>query len=270
MLQTAFDRNRRSRGFTLIEVLLATAIATGLLLAAILFYQQTADLRGQILAQGDRYAQIRLVMDRLVADLRTARPRPGDENAFSGNGTAIQFYRTAWTGSVPGGAAGIGASDLTQVKIFAVQSLDGTNTVVTGIQRVDGPAGIGQRESMAQPLADTSVTGFHAVSTNLNPGETRPQLSGLPQGSSGRRADVLSDVIRYVQFRYWDGQVWVDGWTNSSPPPGVEISLSCEPAVEGTNSGEYATEMFRRVLFIPGGEALRKPELDGRGSSLTP
>ena len=265
-------RGLDSDAFTLVEVLLAISIATGLLLAAILFYQQTADLRSQILSQGDRYAQIRLVLDRLVSDLRTARARPGDVDAFSGNGTAIRFFRSSWTGLIPGGAsvAASGGSDLTQVTVFAVQSLDGTNRVVTGIERIEEPIGR-VRQVVAAPGLGVPLTPNRQSSTsNFFPGDTRTGEAAQRLGSSAGRPDALSDVVRFVQFRYWDGLVWVDGWTNSSPPLGVEITLSCEPVVEGTNSGEYASEMFRRVLFIPGGVALRKPEPDGAGAVLSP
>lgn len=253
----------RASGFTLIEVLLAIAIATGLLLVAILFYRQTADLRSQILGQADRYAQIRLVLDRVSSDLRTARAHAGDPAAFSGNGTAIRFERAAWTGPAADGTASFiaGASDLTQITISAIQSLDGTNLTVNGLDRIEEPLAL--RKGRGTP----SETGLPSVA--IQSGASRlgsvSSASAIEKDSRTahlRPAEPLSDAIRFVRFRYWDGVGWMDGWTNFSPPPGVEMTLSCEAPVEGTNAGEYSSEMFRRVVFLPGGEVVRQPGFD--------
>ena len=261
----------RAPGFTLIEVLLAIAIATGLLLVAILFYRQTADLRSQVLGQADRYAQIRLVLDRLSADLRTARAHPGDADSFSGNGTAIRFERAAWTGLAPGATASlpVGGSDLTQVTIAAIQSLDGTNLTVTGLDRIEEPL------ALRKARGPTSETGSPSIASQSGGTRLGSSSSGAAfENGSGnapsRPTDPLSDAIRFVRFRYWDGAGWMDGWTNFSPPPGVEITLSCEVPVEGTNAGEYSSEMFRRVVFLPGGEGVHQPGLDAPGSAIAP
>ncbi len=258
-------------GFTLIEVLLATAIATGLLLVAILFYRQTADLRSQVLGQADRYAQIRLVLDRLSADLRTARAHAGDPDAFSGNGTAIRFERAAWTGLAPGATASllVGGSDLTQVTIAAIQSLDGTNLTVTGLDRIEEPLALRKGRGATSETGSPSIATQSGVSRSGSGRSGGAFENGLGNAPS-RPADPLSDSIRFVRFRYWDGAGWMDGWTNFSPPPGVEITLSCEAPVEGTNVSEYSSEMFRRVVFLPGGEGVRQPGLDIPGSAIAP
>ncbi len=262
---------RTSPGFTLIEVLLATAIATGLLLVAILFFRQTADLRDQVLGQADRYAQVRLVLDRISADLRTARAHAGDPAAFSGNGTAMRFERAAWTGPAPGGtvSALVGGSDLTQVMISATQALDGTNLTVTGLDRTEEPL------DSHKPRPFSSETGTPMNSGLLGSAPVdNGRSTGASENGSGmalpRRPDPLSDAIRFVRFRYWDGTGWMDGWTNFSPPAGVEITLSCEPPVEGTNAGEYSSELFRRVVFLPGGEAARPPGADSWSPATAP
>lgn len=248
--------------FTLVEVLLAIAIATGLLLVAILFFQQAAELRSQIQGKADRYAQVRLVLDRLVADLRTARPRPGESDAFAGNNSAIRLVRVAWTGPIPGAGAQprTGGADLMRINLQADQDLEGTNLVVKGISRSEEPLGVRPRSS--KPADGSLVLTNPAISTNT----TRPASGlSLEPRTQRRRSDLLSDAIRFVQFRYWDGAAWVDGWTNSSPPSGVELTLSCDPPMEGTNRDEYSSELFRRVVFIPGAEASRKQETNEAG-----
>ena len=261
----------RASGFTLIEVLLAIAIATGLLLVAILFYRQTADLRSQVLGQADRYAQIRLVLDRVSSDLRTARAHAGDPAAFSGNGTAIRFERAAWTGPAADGTASFiaGASDLTQITVSAIQSLDGTNLTVNGLDRIEEPLALRKGNGIPPETGWTSLAGQAGLS-RLGSGSSASAAERDSRTALSRPAEPLSDAIRFVRFRYWDGVGWMDGWTNFSPPPGVEITLSCEAPVEGTNAGEYSSEMFRRVVFLPGGEVVRQPGFDVPYPTIAP
>ena len=80
-------------GFTLIEVILALSIAIGILVVALYFYSQTANLRGQLLDESDRLADLRLVMDRLTGELRSALEIP--RQRFSGEGTSLSFVTVA-------------------------------------------------------------------------------------------------------------------------------------------------------------------------------
>ena len=59
--------------FTLVEIILAIGLATGLLLVAMTFYYQATNMRGQVLHELDQVSTIRLVLDRLAGDLRTAQ-----------------------------------------------------------------------------------------------------------------------------------------------------------------------------------------------------
>ena len=71
----------RSQAITLVEMLLAITIAVGMLVVALLFYRQTADLRNQILLESERLATLRLLSDRIAGDLHLAvsSPTPGHE-----------------------------------------------------------------------------------------------------------------------------------------------------------------------------------------------
>ena len=86
-------RDARCGAFTLVEVILAIAIATGLLVIALTFYQQATELRGQILVESERISVIRLVSDRLTADLRQAHPVAGDAESFVGGSGSDRFPR---------------------------------------------------------------------------------------------------------------------------------------------------------------------------------
>lgn len=239
------------RAFTLIEVLLALAISVGLLLAAILFFNQTTELRNRILTESERAAAIRQVMDRISSDLRTALPRSGVSDAFSGGEATLRFIRVAMNlplddGSIPLGGSG---SDLTQITLNAVHSLDGTNRTVSGFDR--------------REISWGSIS-------NVTSSPSSDPTNGLPTASGNPSRAILTDTIHFVRFRYWDGAAWVDGWTNSIPPAGVEITLAPESAGDDKSSDEYPTEVFRRVVFIPGGAAQLQAELDSIGSTLSP
>jgi len=60
-----------------------------LLVVAISYYQRSADLRGKLLEESGRLTTIRLVMDRLSGDLRTAFAEP--RQGFSGTVDSMRF-----------------------------------------------------------------------------------------------------------------------------------------------------------------------------------
>jgi len=250
-----FEKQRRTAqrdpaAFTLIEVILAISIATGLLIGALLFYRQAADLRGQILHESDRIATLRLVMDRVAGDLRSAQVQTGRDDSFTGSNDTLSFTRTGLAIPSPG-TAGDG-SGFFRVTYSAAHSQEGTNRVMTGLNRTEEPAS-GLRAPVPSPNP----------ATGANPFEGGNEMTNHP-------GDLLTDLVRYIRLRYWDGAAWVEGWTNAAPPPGVEIILATDaPAEDGTpdNSGP---EQFRRVVFLPTGVARRKPELDGFNAVLSP
>jgi type II secretory pathway pseudopilin PulG len=83
----------RRAGFTLLEVILALGIAIGLLTVVLFFYQQAAQARSQILEESSRMTALRLLLDRITSDLRTALP-PDDWNAsLLGGPDFVQFVR---------------------------------------------------------------------------------------------------------------------------------------------------------------------------------
>src|SRR5439155_8813829 len=65
-----------SRGFTLVEVILAIGIAIGILMVALYLHSQATNLRAQLLRESERIAAMRLVMERLTSELRNAFAQP--------------------------------------------------------------------------------------------------------------------------------------------------------------------------------------------------
>src|SRR5687767_16033490 len=85
----AEDSGPYQRGFTLVEVILAVVIAAGLLVVAISYYQRATELRARLIEESERLTTIRLMMDRLSGDLRTAFAEP--RQGFTGTSDSMRF-----------------------------------------------------------------------------------------------------------------------------------------------------------------------------------
>ena len=232
--RSASSRRRlRECGFTLVEVILAIGLAIVILVTAMSFYHQATNLRGQLVEVSERVSTVRLVMDRLAADLRVARAH--DWEGFNGDATSLRFVKceaiasSAWTRNQP-------VSDLRLVSYGAATGLDGTNMMVIGLNRSESLAvELRQTRATAAPLDAAPATASSATSTNVAP------------------VEPITDVIRFVHFRYWDGTMWVESWGDVVPPLAVEVSFGLEPLPDDALPDEYPFEVFRRLLALPGG-----------------
>lgn len=238
----------KTHGFTLIEMLLAISLITGLLILAMLFYRQATVLRGQILKESQRVSAVRLVMDRMVADLRSVRTGTGSEMEFRGDGSSASFVTAL---PLPPISAGVPGSDLVRVTLSTVSELTGTNYAVSGFLR---------REESLNAVAPVT----------LLPGGTMPVSALSEMTNQVPAVEPTTDLIRYARFRYWDGAAWQTGWTNSAPPTGVEIVLGTEPQPDDATFEEYPYEQFRRVVYVPSGRVLVSPDAEQFGFPSTP
>lgn len=260
LLRHSRERVRRTNSaeaaFTLVEMILAIGIAVGLLIVALTFHRQATDLRAQILQASERNAAIRLVFDRLAADLRTARAGGEWADPFVGTGDSLSFTRYGHPAGPVGATAGAGfpGGDVVRVSFSAWQGSDGTNRVVVGFDR---------REEIPGAPAPASSLSPSGSSTNLSSGDA-PGLAFTNQLTAAR--EPLTDAIRFVRFRYWDGAGWQEGWTNGRPPAGVEVVLGMEPLPPEATPEEYPFEQFRRVIVVPAGLAQGRPATRGMAS----
>ena len=272
------QRRRPPRGaFTLVEVLLALGIGSALLVFAILFYRQAAELRTQILQESDRLATLRLVMDRLASDLRTAQGISGRGDAFSGGSNWISFVRM----TLPNGqsAATRSGSILRRITYAAPLRAESTNSSIAGLTRAeespDAPPSIG---------SSSASTNIAALSESAAADAAGSDGVSATVGSDVTPRNLMTDLVRFLRFRYWDGAVWLEGWTNAMPPSGVEVVISTDAApIESapetaaassspSSSAEANTETsasFRRVIFIPTGVAVRRGPVDSLTSPTT-
>ncbi len=241
-------------GFTLLEVVLALGIALGLLAVVLFFYQQAGRLRDATLTETSRLAAIRLTMDRLATQLRTACPLPG---AFSGGPQEIEFVRNGVAD--PGAWAGSTNGDVEAFPLLRVHySMVSANAAGGGggLQCVEEPCDsrttqpLTNEDNSQQPLTDTnSEMGLDSMlgSNTLldSPGGT-DSLAGLGLGDTnspdiqgnGNTTAVASlttststviSELHYFRLRYWNGTAWLNSWTAGNLPGGVEVTLAAEP-----------------------------------------
>lgn len=265
-MRTPFGSSNRRRdrlAFTLVEVLLAISIASALLISALLFYRQAADLRTQILVESDRLGTMRRILDLMASDLRSAQAVPGVGDAFSGGSNWISFTRLAVPRTGPGGASGAGALSLQRVTYTAPVHTEGTNTSVAGLSRVEDSPDAARPSLPVAPPAGLDPGPFGGtnrgtVSISYEEAIAKPREEAP--------ANLITDLVRFVRLRYWDGAAWLDGWTNSVPPPGIEIVISTEDQATESAPDPNASapdDLFRRVVFLPTGVAQRRSEMEG-------
>lgn len=232
------------RAFTLLEVILALVIATGLLVVVLYFYQQSANLRTQLIQESERIASVRLLMDRLTAELRAASPLSSSRIAFAGDATSMRFItvglpvRSAWN-TGPSGRLVTPQTDLKLVSYSLGRSIEGTNVVATGLVRTEQP---------------TVEVRSRASSGRSNEVAAERRTAPAPAPA---RLEPVTDAIRYVRFRYWGGDDWKESWSEVELPKAVEVSLGGEPPPERTadEAEDFPPDLYRRVVFLPGSEA---------------
>jgi len=228
--------------FTLLEVVFAIGIATGILVAALAFHHQATALRANLLDEAERLAAVRQIMDRLAADLRVA---PGYNHVgFIGDSNSLRFVTTR----LPLTPVGFD-SDLRRVTYRATFSGDATNLTVSGLSRLDEPA----VELIASPLTSTAATGTTTEPVGDAAEELAASVTNATLSVAGA-AEPLTESIRFLNFRFWDGSAWRDTWSGVAPPPGVEISLGFESLPADMTPDMYPGEVFRRVIFLPAGQ----------------
>ena len=236
-MKCALTKHIVTRAFTLIEVVLAIFLAIGILLGLLFFYQQAANLRAELITQAEHLGAIRLIMERITTELRTARTHAFYEGAFLGDEKFLQFIkaddipRSAWRS---GERVTRALTDLRLVRYSAGSDPSGTNTAIVSLHRSE------------EPLVEQRTP--------------RGQIEGVAGGNEGvKRDEPLSEAIRFVKFRYFDGKTWGDAWDGIGVPAAVEVNLAFEAPAEENGAAILPDTVFRRVVYLPGSIA-RHPE----------
>lgn len=237
--------------FTLIEVILAIVIAVGMLVVVLYFYQQSAELRVQLIQESERVSAVRLLMNRITGELRGASTLSSSRIAFAGDATSVRFITTTvplcrvWNAG-PSGRVGTPETDLKMVSYSLGSSREGSNVVVTGLIRTEQPTVETRQPS---PTSSTNRVAAELAETDEAKAEADPTLDET------RSPEPVTDAIRHLLFRYWDGTSWKDSWSGVDLPQAVEVTFGAEPMPEKTEVEDYPFDLYRRVIYLPGYEA---------------
>ena len=230
----------RLRAFTLIEVVLAITISVGILVVAIYFYHQSANLRTQLIEETDKLTTVRLLMQRIANDLRAVEG--SGSYSFIGTSNTLSFVTaehrlTGRWNSAPGNRWQVG---LYQVAYQLNESMEGTNVVVGGFVRDERP--IDAAPAAALGTKDESTNRIETLSVEAPATNSTTITTNILQ-------QPITEIVQALQFEYWDGAGWTNLWQSFTPPIGVRVMLATEPlSAEGAPEEAHH---FRRTIYIP-------------------
>ncbi len=234
----------RREAFTLIEVILAISIATGILVTALGFYRQAAELRNQLLVATSQVSAVRQILDQLALDLRTSVPQ--STLPFRGTSDSVEFARAIFplpTGPHRRSSLSV-LTDLRRIAYRTTIDQSGTNSIISGIIREESPL-------LPELLSAADSSGDRRSPDPLG-------IEGATANNSTNQvAEPLTDAIRFLQFQFWDGNAWLDSWAATNPPRGLEVTVGLDPLPPDMTPVNYPFEKFRRVIYLPTGSTAK-------------
>ena len=234
-------KHRRESGLTLLEVVLALTLTVGMMIGVLAFYRHVLTARANVTRDIGAASLDRILMDRLTGELRGTMVYP-----FLGFGMDGQ---------------------VDQIKFISIS--------------LPGPAAWAVRQSTEDPIppeVDMQMVGYRLRITVNEEGEftidglerTCQKILGARETEEGEEIEVslLSPHMRFIRFRYWKENDWVDTWTEGGLPLAVEIVTGAQPLPEDMEPQDYPTEFDsrRRVVYLPAAEAtVEGPIIRGLG-----
>lgn len=215
----------RRRAFTLLEVILALALAAVLMTTVFVFYHQVISARQKVMDQVEAVSSTRLVMDRVTGELRGAMAYEFLNIGLEGDSAQMSFFAA----SLPGVSVWA-VVDPAQVALPPQQDI---RWVTYRLRTVENDSG------------ETVIEGLERVSRTYVP------LTGSEE-DEGATITLLARHIQFMALRYWSGDVWLESWTGGDLPTAVEVTLGVLPLPEGAEPIEYPYETFGRVIYLPG------------------
>jgi len=278
------SRPVRRRGFTLLEVLLASALAV--ILMAALYVALDVQLR---LADAGRESieqatLTRAIVQRFENDLAgSVSPvapavETGRSNQSGGSGAGAGGTATAGAGAATTGAGTTGAGTtgmegeaVTEVVMsetipFQAGVIGESDRLTIFAVKVAGQGKNLDETGEAPTPADIRRVTYWATEKGLArqelPWLTSDQLLNstdpIPEDGKDESDYVIAEEVTRVQFEYWDGSAWADTWdgrqtnadgkTLKGPPMAIRVHFWLN--VPGPNPGETVEKEFRHTIAV--------------------
>ena len=276
-------RHSFAHGFTVLEVILSIVIASGLLATAMYFYQQASQFRNDLLKENERISSARLILDRLSSELRCTIYHPERRIGMRGGSDWIEFLKS----SIPSIASWqiLNDSDpppypetgyrLVRYELTKKPVLQGIIANDANQQMIDQMT---PRLSNDLEASDEALAPLMQGDA-INRTEQRLLTAKISTNSVVQvRIDPvrITDQLKHMKFRYFNGNVWVDTWPGPKIPSGIEINLGIEPMAITNLLEEYTNHVFRRIVPMPSShesveieEDFAQPELSSEGRTTT-
>jgi len=213
------------RGFTLLEVLVASAILSLVLAALYSVFSRTLASKRLAEERADRSRSARIVLLRMGEDLQASLPVTRGNSRFSG--------------------------ETHQVKDFPAGVLSFVSFAPTPVSSAGRESDV--NEIGYALLPDPELIGFYHLvrRVNLDPGVADSAADRSPN----REEYPLLSRVRGLRFRFFDGRAWHEEWgqsddTRDKLPRAVEATLYMQ------NSQEEVAE-FSTVIDLPLATAVR-------------
>ena len=251
-------RQRRKTAFTLLEVLLAVVIATGLLSTAMYFYQKSSRFRSDLILETERIASARLILNRMSTELRSTLHHPVRNIGFKGGSNWVEFLKTeipseaSWAMSTEN----ISSSAYPEAGYRLIRyELAMKNVIDTGL---DNSANREMIENLNLDNNSDVAPGGDFPSLKQGDAIDRTERRLLTaKASTNSLATVriepvrITDQLKYMQLRYLNNGNWAENWGGPNPPAGIEISLGIDPLSVTNLLEEYTNHVYRRIVRIP-------------------
>ncbi len=251
-------RQRRKTAFTLLEVLLAVVIATGLLSTAMYFYQKSSRFRSDLILETERIASARLILNRMSSELRSTLHHPVRNIGFKGGSNWVEFLKT----EIPSEASWAMSTENSSSSAYPEAGyrliryeLAMKNVIDTGL---DNTANREMIENLNLDNNSDVAPGGDFPSLKQGDAIDRTERRLLTaKASTNSLATVriepvrITDQLKYMQLRYLNNGNWAENWGGPNPPAGIEISLGIDPLSVTNLLEEYTNHVYRRIVRIP-------------------
>ncbi len=219
-------RTTRAAAFSLIEVVLAIGLIVGLTAAVLAFHRHVERVRGRLIASVEDVASRSAAMDRLSRELESA-----------------VVYRFL----------GIGMEGEADTLTFVTAALPARSVWV--------PPDV--TETPPPPQADLHMVTWRLRTWEDEYGEVHVaglersvrRTPGVREAEEGQGIEtaLISDAVKFLNVRCWDGGGWIGSWSGGDLPEAVEITLGPRALPEDYAPEDYPYDVRRRVVYVPAG-----------------